>query len=146
MFLSDMIMWISLVAEISINNISLDLKIDKNNYKKDNKNVVEWFIIVIQQGLRIWATQAVPCQESVSRLNFEGLFLVPDITPDFRIILQVFSLELQQTNFKHEDKYHISNKHSPKHSWLSPLKFKRQERSFLKKCSNLRMVILLVIK
>jgi actin-binding protein anillin len=95
-------------AEVSLKELSLQLREDVLRRERQNGDIVEWFVVVVSEGLTVWATHAVACPISSPRLYFPGQLQIPGLKPDFRLSLRIYSLKLQQILYNHEDKYHIT--------------------------------------
>lgn len=95
-------------GELTLKELSLQLREDVLRRERQGGDVVEWFICVVTEGSTVWATQAVECPTSSPRLYFPGQLSIPGLPPDFRLTLTVYSLKMpKQLMFNHEDKYRI---------------------------------------
>lgn len=125
-------------ADISIKDISLSLKEGVLRRERQSEDVVEWFVVVISQGLTVWATHATTCPMNSPRMHFPGGLSIPKMSPDFKINLKVYSLKLQNVTFNHEEKYHIQKEEKHK-VCPSPTKLlKRTERPLLPKSHEVK--------
>lgn len=126
-------------AEISINNISIKLKEDLIQSEEPG-NKQEWFVIMVKQGLDVWASRAVSCPRDKPVIDFfpKKLFTLPNQIPDFEIELEVYSLKLEQIIYKHEDKYRT--KASEKIAvWKKiPSKIKRKKKDKVSKQADIQ--------
>ncbi|XP_051159472.1 anillin-like [Leptopilina boulardi] len=114
-------------AEIVVDNFSLTLK-DIISEREREKNIVEWFVIVVSQGLTVWSTQAVTCpiDEQNKKIPFTGSIKIPNLNPDFKILVRVFSTKFHISN---AEKIHVKNLDRDT-TCPSPTKLlKRSERS-----------------
>ena len=116
-------------AEVTIKNFSLCLKEEVWRRERQSGEIVEWFVIVISQGITVWATRTIACPINSPRIYFPGALSIPNLTPNFTINLKVYSLKLHSVTYDHEEKYHIPR--TTKHlSCPSPTKLlKRSERT-----------------
>ncbi|XP_033216152.1 uncharacterized protein LOC117172390 [Belonocnema kinseyi] len=101
-------------ADITIKDISLSLKEGVLRRERQSEDVVEWFVVVISQGLTVWATHATTCPMNSPRMYFPGGLSIPKMSPDFKINLKVYSLKLHKVTFNHEEKYHIQKQEKHK--------------------------------
>lgn len=88
---------------VTLSDFSLILREELVRLRQSGDQV-EWFIIVVRSGLTVWASHAVPCPLT-SPLYFPGEISIPDLGPDFRISVTVYSTNLEQVVVKHEVKY-----------------------------------------
>ncbi|XP_011502644.1 PREDICTED: anillin-like protein 1 [Ceratosolen solmsi marchali] len=117
-------------AEVILKELSLQLREDVLRRERQNGDIVEWFVVVISEGLTVWATHAVACPISSPRLYFPGQLLIPSLKPDFRLSLRVYSLKLQQILYNHEDKYHITQSIAGTKNSSCPISKKLLKRSW----------------
>ncbi|KAJ8674219.1 hypothetical protein QAD02_005481 [Eretmocerus hayati] len=100
-------------ADLQISDFSLPLRDDALRRGYDPPGSCEHFLIVIQEGTRLWASQPVSCNYSsaIGRLYVPGKLTLEDLAPDFRILVRIYSLQMQQQIvMNHEDKYRIKAK------------------------------------
>ncbi|XP_066593181.1 anillin-like [Prorops nasuta] len=113
-------------AEVIIKDINLPLKemfLYASRYYRDSQ---EWFVVTVSYGPFVWATQAVTCHITDSTINFPGSVSIPNLTPDFKIMVKVYNLRLKSPKQHEEPKrYHCNWKST----YESAKKFwKKQEK------------------
>lgn len=97
-------------GEVTISEMSLDLR----SCIGSEDDETEWFVVVVSQGLRVWATRPVSCRTEDNRVNFTGSVSMADLTPGFKVLVRVYTLKLGRDVYSDEDKYRkrkISRKH-----------------------------------
>ena len=105
-------------GQITISNMSVQLR-EEALREYQGSNYVEWFVLVITEGPTVWATIAVPCPIAGQKMDFPGTLSIPDLPPDFRISVKIYSMKMQNTEIKHDDKYHITRGHVPSRASIS---------------------------
>lgn len=95
-------------AQLSVDRLSLRLE---ELAKPVDFGLVEWFVIVVSEGLNVWATHAVALSTTNASsdvvVNFPGRVSLASLAPDFQLHLGVYSMRLRPRIYNHEDKYHI---------------------------------------
>lgn len=94
-------------ANIVVDNFSLTLK-DSFLQLERQKDIVEWFVIVVTHGLTLWSTQAVACPtDGTTKIPFTGSITIPNLNPDFKVLVRVFSTKYH--NIWNVDKYYTKD-------------------------------------
>ncbi|OXU31558.1 hypothetical protein TSAR_007398 [Trichomalopsis sarcophagae] len=108
-------------GEITIKELSLQLREEVLRRERQGGDVNEWLVCVVTEGATVWATQAVECPTTSPRLYFPGELTLPGLPPDFRLTVTVYSLKMpKQLIFNHEDKYRIQKSSEPRRSLTCP--------------------------
>ena len=94
-------------GEVTIKEMQLNLRSCVRREFQDGESV-EWFVIVVTQGITVWATQAVVCPINSAKIIFPETITIPNLTPDFKILLEIYSMKLKKATYNHEEKYRIS--------------------------------------
>lgn len=97
-------------GDVTITDLSLALKKASARLERQNGDFVEWFVIVIAHGTTVWSTQAVACPITTSRIYFPGAAVLPELKPNFVITISVYSINLPNSKFTHDVKYHLTDK------------------------------------
>lgn len=119
-------------GEITIKDMSLNLHECINREAQDGESI-EWFVVVVSQGLEVWATRAISRSTNDLRICLPEAISMPNLTPNFKILVEVYSLKLRRSTYDHDEKYRIHNKHKRSSScppfFVSPTKMlKKTER------------------
>ncbi|XP_015589472.1 anillin [Cephus cinctus] len=116
-------------GEVTVKDISLPLQENNLKLEKDSAEFVQWFVIVISHGLTVWATNAITCPINTPVIHFPGYLTIPNLCPDFKLNIQIYTLKLRRVTYNHEQKYHLNKDH--KHTTCPSPKnlFKKTERS-----------------
>ncbi|XP_001601636.1 uncharacterized protein LOC100117378 [Nasonia vitripennis] len=108
-------------GEITIKELSLQLREEVLRRERQGGDVIEWLVCVVSEGATVWATQAVECPTTSPRLYFPGELSLPGLPPDFRLTVTVYSLKMpKQLMFNHEDKYRIQKSSEARRSLTCP--------------------------
>lgn len=98
-------------GEITIGGMTLKLK-GSIRREENTEEMVDWFVLVVSQGLKIWATRPISYQQSEdSMISFPDEISIPELNSNFKINLEVYTMRVRKTSFNHEEKYHIRNRH-----------------------------------
>lgn len=67
-------------------------------------------MLVITEGRRVWATRVISSTNSNPKLEFDDRFVIPELRPNFKLHIRIFSLKLgQQLNYDYEDRLNNSS-------------------------------------
>ncbi|KAK6616848.1 hypothetical protein RUM43_014989 [Polyplax serrata] len=119
-------------GDVTLSNISIMLKRDALRAMTAAENL-HYFVCLAKSDERVLATPVVPATRenlSDSNLKFPGTLKLEALLSNFRVTVEVYSLELSKELLPHDIKYHISTKKDKK--LLTPIKSKKFESKLVK--------------
>lgn len=85
-------------GEVNISSIGLRLKEDALNLISQTPDTFEWFIVTVTHESMVWATIAMNYSiDSPTTITFPDAITVPNLGPNFKILIRVYSLQLRNT-------------------------------------------------
>ncbi|XP_014218454.1 uncharacterized protein LOC106646822 isoform X2 [Copidosoma floridanum] len=95
-------------SDLELRDIKLKLRENIIKHERLGNGMVEWFLLVVSEGQRVWASRAICYSRSSPQLSFPDSFVIGELDPNFRVTIRVYSLQLrQQNNFDHDERYHL---------------------------------------
>ncbi|KAL2731417.1 anillin-like isoform X2 [Vespula squamosa] len=127
-------------GEVNISNIGLRLKEDVLSLISQTPDMFEWFIVTVTHESMVWATIAMNYSiDSPTTISFPDTITVSNLGPNFKILVNVYSLQLRSTSCNKKEGHSCNNNvscPSPTNLW------RRAERSRLRQneiqCSSIR--------
>ncbi|KAF7387440.1 hypothetical protein HZH68_013117 [Vespula germanica] len=127
-------------GEVNITNIGLRLKEDVLSLISQTPDVFEWFLVTVTHESMVWATIAMNYSiDSPTTISFPDTITIPNLGPNFKIVINVYSLQLRSTSYDKKEGHSCNNNvscPSPTNLW------RRAERSRLRQneiqCSSIR--------
>ncbi|KAI4479399.1 hypothetical protein M0804_011184 [Polistes exclamans] len=125
-------------GKVTISQISLSINKDKIDLSGLTPDMCGWFMVTVTHESTVWATSAMNYSfDSPITIRFPESITVPNLSPNFIIVVDVYSLQLRNTNSNEKGEQSGNNNitcPSPNHLW------KKLEKSRLKQneipCSN----------
>lgn len=125
-------------GKVTISQISLSINKDKIDLSGLTSDMCGWFMVTVTHESTVWATSAMNYSfDSPITIRFPESITVPNLSPNFIIVVDVYSLQLRNTNSNEKGELSCDNNitcPSPNQLW------KKLERSRLKQnempCSN----------
>lgn len=125
-------------GNINLKNIVLPLNSSCEKYDKKNDSV-EWYMVVVQNGLTVLASQPVMRQKNSNEIVLPDPFSLPKVNPDFKLTIEIYRLKLKKKGgISHELKYHIRGSYSLADAWYKAIS-KLTQRSNPSKQNNMRL-------
>lgn len=97
-------------GRIIITDLSVTLHEEQIRSRNEDE-AREWFIVAVRSGLFVWVSQAVKCPTSGLAAYFPGEAAIPDLGPDFRITVTVYSAVFDRSAVGRDAKCTTWNSH-----------------------------------
>ncbi|KAK2581358.1 hypothetical protein KPH14_008124 [Odynerus spinipes] len=126
-------------GEVNISNIALCLREDILFSRNLSAEMTEWFIVTVSHESMVWATIAMSYSTESSKLCFPGSLSIGNLTPNFKITLSVYSLQLRNTNCNKKEERsgdHNVSCPSPTNLWKKVEKTRSKQNEI--HCSSVR--------
>ncbi|XP_015186178.1 PREDICTED: LOW QUALITY PROTEIN: actin-binding protein anillin-like [Polistes dominula] len=126
-------------GKVTISQISLTVNKDKIDLSGLTPDTCGWFMVTVTHESTVWATTAINYSfDSPITIRFPESITVPNLSPHFVIVVDVYSLQLRHMNFNENGDHQSCNDSitcpSPTNLWkkLDKSRLKQNEIS----CSN----------
>ncbi|XP_043276866.1 uncharacterized protein [Venturia canescens] len=97
-------------SEITLSEMKLNLR-ETMDREGDIEEMVDWFVLIISQGFKIWATRPMSYQRMKDpKICFPDVISLPELSSNFKIQVEVYTMKVRKSSFNHEEKYRIRNK------------------------------------
>lgn len=126
-------------GEIKISNIALCLRENILSLRNQNEDISEWFIVTVSHETTVWGTIAMSYSAETAKICFSRSLSIRNLTPNFKIIVSVYSLQLRDANCNKREEY---SKHqnvscpSPTNLWKKIEKTRSKQNEV--HCSSVR--------